>query len=525
MPYIKVNQAKFGTGDATEVGTNSSQSAISLKSLSLTRASVTESTEFEVTAKFSLELQSVNTKQEQTQSLEFEVKYIGVVEEITELYGNVSYDINGGSATSFSLDGGKELSLVINQTSTYAKEGEAVYTYEPKAKIKLKASKATVEASNPELFEAISQKGDVTSKVEGKNPLTYNILKSFTSQGQVFDFETSYEVYTSNDGDEMPYLKIGEPKCVGIEVKEADATRAVETTYYDVKAKFEVDVIGVNVTDPINETLSFEVTYNGSVSVVKDDPVELVKIEYRKNAIYTPPHDNIYPSCRTIVYRDRYYSDGNVETDTFAGPNYIWFGRCPSIMSKTRVTEVDSLVKFNSNYEVYYRTYTKNDNDGINNYATGSCVVPDLDELELREADANKENFVGFVDGYDSRYQMDFSNVKFNPDAPQDGWYMCNIYESKVYTVTCQRSGYNIVRRYEMSFTYMDRFLYVDDTAIGFPECRVSYDNGGPVLSQKDIPGTSEYGPGRVYRVDLSGEILGQKFHYFIADTLYTFKR
>ena len=478
-------------------------------------------------AKFEVEIVGINVSEPISKTLEFEVTYQGSVSTTTELDGKISYDINGGSSTSYSLAGGKELSLVINQTSTYAKDGDAVYTYEPKATIKLKANSETVEAESKELLGTLIETSDPATSTSGKNPFVYMYKGGFATVGQEFNFETSYEVYTSDSGDEMPYLKIGEPKCVGIEVAEAQGTRAsvTETKYYDVKAKFEVEIVGVNVSEPINKTLEFEVTYQGSVSVEVNDPVELVEVKYRKEVVVTPAHDNLPHSFRTIVYRDRYYSDSHVETDTFTGLNYMCFHSRPVILSASAaVLPADTLVTFSNDYQVYYRTDNPDLYFAVDRYNTGSCVVPSLDDLELTIPKTNERYFKDFVVGFDSRYTKDLSEETFNPDDPDEGWYICGVADHRNYTLTSALCDYDIIRRYEFEFLYDDRFLYIDGQIIDFPECRAKYDNGGPVISQTDIPETDKYGPGRIYRFDLTGEVLGQKFHHYIVDTVYTFK-
>ena len=447
--------------------------------------------------------------------------------EVAELHGSISYDINGGGTTSYSLAGGGELSVVINQTSTYAKEdGTVVYTSEPKATIKLKTNSETVEVDDSSLLEDLAQVGDVASEVDGDNPLTYIVAKSFKSCNQIFDFEIAYEVYTSEGGDEMPYLKIGEPACVGIEVNPVDATKAVEITNYDVKARFEVEIVGVNVSEPISKTLEFEVTYLGCVSVLVDDPVQLVDVKYRKEIILTPAHHNLPHSFRTIVYRDRYYSDNHVETDTFTGLNYMCFHSRPGILDASAcVLPADTLVTFANDYQVYYRTSNHDLYFAVDRYDTGSCVVPSLDDLELTIPKTNQKYFKDFVVGFDSRYNKDLSNETFNPDDPDEGWYICGVADRRNYTLTSPLCDYDIIRRYEFEWLYDDRFLYIDGQIIDFPECRPKYENGGPVLTTIDLPETEEYGPGRIYRFDLKGEVLGQKFHHYIVDTVYTFKR
>ncbi|MBR6628704.1 MAG: hypothetical protein IKL03_01925 [Bacteroidaceae bacterium] len=144
MPYIRM-------GAATEP-------TVSLSSLSLTRASIVDSTLFEVSAKFNLELESVNTKNENKETLEFRVNYVGVVEKVTELYGSVAYTIhdkNGEVKYPFVVNGSDSISLEIKQKSTYAAADTAVYTFEPLATISLKAKSDTAFVEKLELLETL----------------------------------------------------------------------------------------------------------------------------------------------------------------------------------------------------------------------------------------------------------------------------------------------------------------------------------------------------------------------------------
>ena len=280
MPYIKVNEAKFGNGDVSQgdKGTRNSSPFVTLRALSLTRASVTDSLMFEVSAKFNLELESVNTKNENKETLEFNVNYVGVVENVTELYGSVVYTINdknGEVKSPFVVNGSDTLSLEIKEKSTYALADTAVYSFEPKATISLKVKNDTTFVEKYDLLSALIETEEPKASSEGKNPKSNLYEQVFATSSQEFLFETMYEVYTAQSGDEMPYLMIGEPKCIGIEVTEQkkDATTrgfVYDTVYYDVKAKFEVELNGVNVSDELANTLEFEVNYVGGLINVEN---------------------------------------------------------------------------------------------------------------------------------------------------------------------------------------------------------------------------------------------------------------
>ena len=267
MPYIKVNEANFGYGAANDSEmTRAKKSPISLRALNLTRASITDEVEFEVSARFSVELEGVNTKSEQSKSIEIEIKYIGIVENVTELDGLLTYDIDSSSENYEVSDSG-ELVLTINQVGTFSNDGESIYSAEPKAYVKLNVAETVCSVGSEELLEKIVQSGNVETSKNGENPIVNVCRKAFDANGKKINFETSYEVYKIDENDNIPYLEIGEPYLVGVEIVGQDETRAdiVETRYYDVKAKFEVKLIGKNVNVPIEDTVEFVVNYQGVV--------------------------------------------------------------------------------------------------------------------------------------------------------------------------------------------------------------------------------------------------------------------
>lgn len=90
MPYIKLNQANFGNSGATEEtgpGTRCGAvvRSITVRPLPQTRATVSDTTWYEVNATFNLDIESVNTKTENKQNLTFSVTYLGAVTTEVEL--------------------------------------------------------------------------------------------------------------------------------------------------------------------------------------------------------------------------------------------------------------------------------------------------------------------------------------------------------------------------------------------------------------------------------------------------------
>lgn len=263
MPYILVGQAKYGDGTATE--SKAASSPITLRSLSLSRASVTDSTLYEVDAKFSLEVSTVNTKESQKQTLNFEVGYLAVVENVTELTGVVEYTLD---QTDMVIQGGEEATVTLEQQSKFMNGEKPVYESRPQASLSLKAANAQVFVGAVEELTALIDTEDARTKQEGSNPTTHSFQKRWATKNQSFDWTTAYQVCYAETGEEMPYLKVNEPKLVGIEATEKASRVSInDTVYYDVKATFEVELEAqnVNVSEAQKQTLTFVVDYEGAV--------------------------------------------------------------------------------------------------------------------------------------------------------------------------------------------------------------------------------------------------------------------
>ena len=529
MPYVKVNRANFGRGNATESGgvTRNTSPSVTLRALSLTRASVTDSAMFEVSAKFSLELESVNTKTENKQTLEFDVTYVGVVENVTELYGSVVYTIShkdGEAKSPFIVNGADSLLLEIRQNSTYAAADTAVYASEPKATIGLKVKNDTAFVEKHELLSTLIDTEDPKVSTNGDNPASTLYERLFATSSQEFLFETMYEVYKAESGDEMPYLMVGEPKCIGIEVteqKQEDATRAFvyDTVYYDVKAKFEVELKGVNVSDELANTLEFEVNYVGGV-INATEVVELVNITYRKNQVFYEGHDNLIPRSQCEVYRDRHYSDGHVETDEFFGAPWFWvesnvtLGCGSDVVDHFRDTTVTYLPGFTVRYENFNRYSVKT--DSIYVYQRGATCIPSFENVELvLDLERNE-----VPDRYDETYGAELEDHNFNPDSPIEGWYVKDHVKSCRKLLRYAKDGNSFpFRGYLITMSYYDRFLCVDDTIIGFEEFRPEIES---FETFDDYAGSDVHGPGKIYQYIIKGEYLDHTFYYELTDTIYT---
>lgn len=535
MPYVKVNEAKLGSGHVSESGdgTRNSSPYVTLRALSLTRASITDSTMFEVSAKFNLELESVNTKSENKETLEFNVHYVGVVENVTELYGSVAYTINdknGEVKSPFVVNGADTLSLEIKEKSTYALADTAVYSFEPKATISLKVKNDTAFVEKYELLSALIETEEPKTSREGENPTSNLYEQVFATSSQEFLFETMYEVYTAQSGDEMPYLMIGEPKCIGIEVTEQkkDATTrgfVYDTVYYDVKAKFAVELNGVNVSDELLNTLEFEVNYVGGV-INATEVVELVNITYRKNQVFYAGHDNLLPASQCEVYRDRHYSDGHVETDEFYDAPWMWVESIVSLgMNGKGIFPSDTIIEFSDDLTVVYGDFQEywdkemgTATEGTCRYARASTQIPDFEHVVVDSVIVIKYN-----EDYNSSYSAQLKDYNFNPDDPIEGWYVFDdVYDNSKMLSYVKNGEISQFRSYSLLMSYYDRFLCIDDTIIGFKEFRPKLEKTEGFI---DYAGSETRGPGKIYQHIIKGDYLGHPVYFEITDTIYTPKK
>ena len=515
MPYLRLDAA--------------TEPKVSLSSLSLTRASIVDSTLFKVSAVFSMELESVNTKNENKETLEFAVNYVGVVENVTELYGSVVYTINdrhGEVKSPFVINGSDSLQLEIKEKSTYATPDSLVYTFEPKAGISLKVKNDTSFVERRELLTTLVETEEPEVHTQGKNPIANLYKELLATSSQEFLFETKYEVYTAPSGDEMPYLMIGEPKCIDIKIteqKKDSVTRAIvyDTVYYDVKAKFRIELNGVNVSDELAETLEFEVNYVGGV-VDSTHIVELVKTTYRKDQVFYEGYGTLWPRSQCEVYRDRHYSDGHIETDEFFGAPWFWIERNSYCGVDEEKFALDSTIVFSPDLSVTYGDRTILKDIKYNHLVACSNIqVPDMEFFQYIE----KESWVecshnDTILEYGAKYKKELTNEPFDFDNPIEGWYVGEYFKICKKNLKYVKNVEDINFRYcWICLRFYDRFFCIDDTIIGFEEYRpeLIWTDGF-----EDFEGNETKGPGKIFKFEVKGLYLEQPVYVAIIDTLYT---
>ena len=456
--------------------------------------------------------------------------------------GDIVFTVGDGSSdisTPFAVAGGDELNLEIKQKNSYT-QGDKVYTVEPKAAIKLKAKNASNFVEDLEALSTQIETADPVVSESGTNPVTALYKGSFATLGQSFDFETSYEVYKTENGDEMPYLKFSEPKLVNIEVKQRATTRVIvsDTTYYDVVAKFEVGIEGVNTKDKLNETLSFDVNYTGGVVTTKDVPIELVKTEYRKDMLYHAPHDNISSTSQCVVYRDNYYSDGSVKTDEFYGLRWDFLERGVAVSHRGTLIDGESGVNavYTQDNALFYRTIYHNediDDDGVQKAICSTEIygegVPDLSGLLVTwrgALDWTSIDASGTPPNDWSLYQSEVGDGSmYDASNPVDGFYVYNVGNSVDNSIKYKKNGsWTTLFTLNLILNWYDRFFSIDGEVISFEEYRPVVQDTKNALTYEEVGATSTRGPARVYTLEAKGKYLEKDIHLMLVDTVYVTK-
>ena len=476
MPYLKVNEPELIGIEATAKGS---------------RASVNDTTYYDVKATFAVELEGVNLKEEHKQTLTFTVDYEGAVVNTIPLTPSLAYTLD---QTEYTLQGGEEKEITITQASQFKNGDQAVFSYEPVAVIKLIVGQETVYADNVEALKTLIESEDAQVSTTGTNPKKHSYQKSLATTGQSFDFSASYEVYNAENGDEMPYLKVGEPRLVSIDAVERTSRATVnDTVFYDVKAVFEVDVEGVNVEKALAQTISFEVNYEGGVVSKTEGPVELVSTDYRKDLIYLEPVGNLIARTSCVVYRDRKYSDGSVQTDSIYGG--------PWMMLEGGVT-IDTSY-FTGSIEATFGTVNVEADNRAGIYIRSASVeVPDLSYVTATNGGGMNVKSPG---GY-STYWAETDRSAYNSANPVEGWYYTSVVNKCFADVNYVKDGVEeVLFACTVEADYYDRFLYVDGKLIDFAEFRPSWDDG--VFTASDVSG------GKVYTLECKGSYAGQEVH------------
>lgn len=541
MPYIKLNPAQYGTASSAEKTDAKTRAQvciteITLTPLNLTRGvTVTDSVAYNVSVSFNLDMESVNTKEENKQNLSFTVNYIGIVETSTEYPDpetSLSYNLNilGGTknkVSPFTLTKGETLHLEWKQTvkHTYFSQPDLAMKslcFEPTACVKLSALSDTIWAETAADFEKVTAGKPVISTTTGE--IEQNASNQvFDIGGQKISAEWIYEICHGKmpDGEEisLPYLELGTLNLVSVSaVKKGEAEDVEEigdkvVEIYEITAKFSQDLISQKLNDEVKQSFEYIVKYIGAVEV------KLVDIKYRKGYQWYPAHDNIYMTSQLIVYRDRTYSNGVTFTDVYRSflmmVGWVISASLPPPYSNTPHGDKEGELLTGQKIFWHKRNQCYVDTGGV---SVAKTRVPDIETYKPKLT--RDEYTLGLRGEYEKYTSLDNQGEwKFDPENPKSGWYFKTIERYRVITMEVEPFVY--LREYLLAIDFPDRFLYIkdniDERLIDFPEYWVTCDFD----YTEERTTTSEGYPARVAKHECKAKYLGKDFYWVVIDTIY----
>lgn len=558
MPYARWNELSAESPSAdereedaqqTKADVNIAKTAVTLTPLAQTRAIVSDTTLYNVNLRLYGEVEVKNAKNETKQPIVIDVNYIGAVVSSMEIpdedNGEVSFEIEsdgiqgeGTAASPYIITPENALNLVIRQKSRYTDIDGSTFEREPLATINASLGKDVVYAESLDLLTSLAGEAEVNTSEEGDNPVRHAITQAYDLGGMPIDFALGYEVYpyTTQAGEtiEMPYGKLNPASYGGTRTQEASAkyaarisepavsavpqTRATvsDTTMYDITATFNVELESVNAKETSKRTFVFAVTY--PAGVITEEEVEepdLVRVVYRTGYTWEEAHDNLPLLYYATVYRDRYYSNGEVITDTF-----VDVGHMVSLSARRDPTKAGSYSP-EDEINIIYSEQTKNSDDQ-HLVIQCSLQVSDIEALSTeigRDEPDPAGNWNEYVISkfYDDNSFISASDVPCNQewgtDNRQQGWYFSNCGFKKRLDV-CYQGKETIYRgmcRYNITMNVYDQFLVIDGRRIDFLEYRPDFNFN---LLTKDIPNGIEH------TYECRFEFMGRDFYVAVINTI-----
>ncbi len=448
MPYVKVNNANFGACTPTEtegVKSRSTETAsVRLANVTVVPAqkamsrsiTVTDTTTYEVTARFNLDVESKNSANDSKQTLSFEVKYIAVITETIEYDGaKLTYEVQSNASPQNGVyvanDPVKPLEILVKQESSFMGT------------------------------DGVTQTGSATTKITAVAPGdVYFANKDAISEDEVKK-HTAITVEEENLTAPLPYYDFEEVKFEGYNIKSSNVTDTLET--YHIVAKYSQVAKPVNVETATDKPAELKFAYQ--VEFIAKVKVELVDTKYEPKIVWNKHPDWGY-TYYYEVYRNRIYSNGKTVTDTFnTGSTIVYL-----------MTGQNDLVYANSGKPAsdfgIIRTEYATDYNGPYGITISSTFLPDTTGgmfLDLVPGLVNEgENYSKWED-----YKHAKTGVTF-AEAKQDGWYENGVdYRrvAKLRLMNGPRYGEeeNIVS-YDTQIGIRYYFLYLDGVKITFPE-------------------------------------------------------
>ena len=244
---------------------------------------------------------------------------------------------------------------------------------------------------------------------------------------------------------------------------------------------------------------------------------ELVRVEYRTGYTWEEAHDNLPLLYYATVYRDRYYSNGEVITDTFVDTGHmvgLAAGFTPDD-SNSREFPNGHIMKWAGN-----TTYTQNDSVLI---MISSAQVTDLSRIATQVGEDGYVRNIGEWDNYsisklygsgDFISATDIATTgNWGSCSQQIGWYFSDIgYMREI------ELGYDDgigmlygIRSYRMTLRFYDQYLSIDGRRIDFLKYQPEY--------HFDFS-TKNTGGGIVHTFECRFEFMGRNFYTALINTI-----
>lgn len=533
MPYIKLNPAKLGVAEAAGEGTPGTRTPVAVTAIKLTPIAMTrggeirDSTMYNVSVSFNLDMESMNTESDSKIPLSFEVEYVGVIENVTTLPDattGFSYQLNilGGTtshASPFTVTKGEELSLAWVQSTNYTYfsveelSGKTV-GFDLKATVNLSVAQDTINLSSLDGFENIEEALPV-EETSGENPIKHLTKQSFNIGSQTISLNWSYEALTDVDvaGETitLPYLQLEKAEVVGVSSTEIQNTNFTNESdkMYEVMVRFRQRLTGINTPENISQNIEYIVKY---VAVFEN---KLISTTYEKDYQWAEGHDNLLPRTSYILRRIRTYASGERIIDTFVTPVYSPVERTVGVITRTdEPYEKESEYQYNDNTRFFYNGFYQYVSDYYTDNKYFKTGVSDLDQV-------NWEKSSDF-DGWDVKNLSEYSEVlqgfNYNPHNPVEAWYFTGISRNQLITLTYGvPEAITWIKGYQIEVSFYDRFLYLDGQVFDFSEYRMTYDFDFREESTTLSDGT----PAKVFTHELNAKYCGRDYYYAITDTVY----
>ena len=439
LPYLKDGLAKIGKPEADEseaaaaparvVGIRVSPLAPSTRA-----GSITDTTAYEVSVSFTVDLTSVNAKAPTTQSLYFKVDYIGIVESTTEIPDpklEFSYKLGSKSGTTsaaspFEFVPGKALSLEWQEEITYSyfsipERSMIELRYEPKAHVEVNAESIdTIWVSNiSELSQLTSL--DPVVETSDTNPIENTGSFAWNVAGQKISLDYAYQSYlpieVEGEGVVLPYLMLKAPEITHVDVAEVPNGVLVgkKGTLYTVTATINQELTTSDFAEPKTEQLQYVVKY---LAAIEEQPVTLVDIQYREGYEWFEPHDNLPLRASHILYRDSILSDGSVHTVASYSLPPTAAGYCFIVCQSCHGSIAGQIVDSYKGVSYYFSDIVETMDSDYNFTTYRTIGVPDISLVTFDHFQDDYE-----LDKWDEYVKQGDITVHLDMENPQPGWY------------------------------------------------------------------------------------------------------